>query len=234
MIGKGKPFTLLKDLISNKKEHLLDNFAPLVPNIFALSDSEDSTENEDEDELPNVALLKLIESSGEYLRKIVDGTSKDVVFSESVKALKVLPSKKIEQIASEELNMTEKSRKEYGELYFYRSKLMFGPLTVECEEVLKSYSFKRKAKEPYPIKINRKVITNDMFLSNILTVDAIIECEMLRDNMSCKQVTRNVYLDILPTTYHEELYGQGNFFNFLIKVFSNFLLSCFFFNLISN
>ena len=126
----------------------------------------------------------------------MDGTSKDVVFSESVKALKVLPSKKIEQIVSEELNMTEKSRKEYGELYFYRSKLMLGPQTVECEEVLKSYSFKRKAKEPYPIKTKRKVITNDMFLPNILTVDAIIGYEMLRDNMSCKQVTRNVYLDI--------------------------------------
>ena len=65
----------------------------------------------------------------------MDGTSKDVVFSESVKALKVLPSKKIEQIVSEELNMTEKSRKEYGELYFYRRKLMLGPQTVECEEV---------------------------------------------------------------------------------------------------
>ena len=43
VIGKGKPFTLLKELINNKKEHLSDKFTPLLPNdIFALSDSEDS------------------------------------------------------------------------------------------------------------------------------------------------------------------------------------------------
>ena len=44
VIGNGKPFTLLKQLIDNKKEHLSDKFTPLVPNdIFVLSDSEVST-----------------------------------------------------------------------------------------------------------------------------------------------------------------------------------------------
>ena len=91
VIGKGKPFTLLKELINNKKEHLSDKFIPLLPNdVFALTDSEDSTENEDKDESSNVALLKFIENNGEYLRKVVDGTSKDVVFSERLEALKVL------------------------------------------------------------------------------------------------------------------------------------------------
>ena len=67
VIGKGKPFTLLTDLINNKKEHLSDKFTPLVPNyIFALSNSEDSTENEDEDDSPKVALLKFKESNGGY------------------------------------------------------------------------------------------------------------------------------------------------------------------------
>ena len=48
-----------------------------------------------------VALLKFIENNGECLRrKVVDGNSKDVVFSKRLEALKVLPSKKIEQIAS--------------------------------------------------------------------------------------------------------------------------------------
>ena len=76
-----KTFTLLKELINNKKEHLSDKFTPLLPNdIFAVSDSEDSTENEAKDESPNVALLKFIDNNGEYLRKVVDGTSKDVVF----------------------------------------------------------------------------------------------------------------------------------------------------------
>ena len=51
VIGKGKPFTLLKDLINNKKEHLSGTFTSLVTNdIFTLIDSEDSTENEDEDD----------------------------------------------------------------------------------------------------------------------------------------------------------------------------------------
>ena len=51
MIRKGKPFTLLKELIINKKEHLSNKFTPLISNnIFVLSDSEDSTENEDKDE----------------------------------------------------------------------------------------------------------------------------------------------------------------------------------------
>ena len=51
VIGKGKPFTLLKDLINNKKERLSGTFTPLVTNdIFTLIDSEDSTENEDEDD----------------------------------------------------------------------------------------------------------------------------------------------------------------------------------------
>ena len=63
---KGKPFTLLKVLINNKNEHLSDKFTPLVPNyIFALSDSKDNTENEDEDGSPNVALLKFIEGKGD-------------------------------------------------------------------------------------------------------------------------------------------------------------------------
>ena len=78
VIGKGKPFTLLKELINNKKEHLSDKFTPLLPNdIFALSDSEDSSENEDKDESPNAPLLKFIVNNGEYLRKVVDGSSKD-------------------------------------------------------------------------------------------------------------------------------------------------------------
>ena len=83
VIGKAMPFTLLEELINNKKEHLSDKFTPLVPNdLFALSDSEDSTEYEHEDDSPNVALLKFIESKTEYLRKAMNGTSKDVAFSE--------------------------------------------------------------------------------------------------------------------------------------------------------
>ena len=108
IIGKSKPFTLLKDLINNKKEHLSDKFTLLLPtDIFGLSDSDDSTENEDEDDSANVALLKLIESNGKYLRNVLDDTSKDVVFSERLEALKVILSKKIEQIASEELSIIE-------------------------------------------------------------------------------------------------------------------------------
>ena len=45
-------------------------------NKFALSDSKDSTENEAEHNSPNVA-LSVYE---EYLRMVVDGTRKDVVF----------------------------------------------------------------------------------------------------------------------------------------------------------
>ena len=84
-----KTFRLLKELINNKKERLSDKFTPLLPNdIFALIDSEDSIENEAKDESPNVALLKFIENNGEYLRKVVDSTSKDVAFSERLHALK--------------------------------------------------------------------------------------------------------------------------------------------------
>ena len=94
-IGKDKPFTLLKELINNKTEHLSDKFSSLVPNdIFVLSDSECSTENDDEDESPNEALLKSIENNGKYLRKVLDGTSKGVAFSERLETLKVLPLKK--------------------------------------------------------------------------------------------------------------------------------------------
>ena len=51
VIGKGKSFTLLKDLLNNKKEHLSGKFTLLVPNdIFVSSDPEDSTENENEDD----------------------------------------------------------------------------------------------------------------------------------------------------------------------------------------
>ena len=118
VIVKGKPFTLLKELTNNKKEHLSDKFTPLLPNhIFALSDSGDGTENEDKDESTNLALLKFIENNREYLRKVVDGTSKDVVLSGILEALKVLPSKKTEQIASNKLSLIEKNRNEYAELY---------------------------------------------------------------------------------------------------------------------
>ena len=104
-----KLFTLLKDLTNNKNEHVSDKFTPLVPNdIFALSGSEDSTENEDEDDSPNIALLKLIKSIEEYLthsfpahpfsnpwkhHRVVDGTSKDVFFSEKIRGIKSTPVK---------------------------------------------------------------------------------------------------------------------------------------------
>ena len=65
---------------------------------------------------------------------MVDGTSKDVVFSERLEALKVLPSKKIEQIPSEELNVIEKNWKEYSALYFCTNELMIGSLTTEGEK----------------------------------------------------------------------------------------------------
>ena len=91
---KGKPFTLLKYLINNKNEHLSNKFTPLVPNdIFVLSYSEDSTENEDEDDLPNVALPKFIESNREYLRTVVDDTSKDVFFFRKIRGIKSTPVK---------------------------------------------------------------------------------------------------------------------------------------------
>ena len=64
----------------------------------------------------------------------MDGTSKDVVFSERLEALKVLPSKKIEQIASQELSIIEKNKKEYGQLYFYTNELMSERLTTEREK----------------------------------------------------------------------------------------------------
>ena len=41
-----------------------------------------------------------------------------------------------------------------------------------------------------------------------MTVEAIINYEMLRHNMSYKQVTRNIYLGILSTMHHEELMAK--------------------------
>ena len=73
---------------------------------------------------------------------------------------------------------------------------------------IESYPFKVKVKESYPIKIKPRVMTKDTFISNILIVEAIIKYEMLRYSMSYKQVTQNIYLDILPTTYHEELMAK--------------------------
>ena len=68
-----EPFTLLKNFINDKNERLSDKFTPLVSNdIFALSGSsgsENNTENEDEDDSPNVALLKFIESKGDVFKK---------------------------------------------------------------------------------------------------------------------------------------------------------------------
>ena len=53
--------------------------------------------HDSEDDSPNVALLKFIESNVEYLRNVGHGASiKDIVFSERFQALKVFPSKKIE------------------------------------------------------------------------------------------------------------------------------------------
>ena len=64
-----------------------------------------------------------------------------------------------------------------------------------------------------------KALTKDMFISNVLTVEAIIKYEMLRYNMGYKQVTRNIYLDILPTTYHEELMAKVTFSISLLNFF---------------
>ena len=85
---------------------------------------------------------------------------------------------------------------------------MFGPITTEREKKRpKSYPFKRKWKEPYSMKIKPKTMTKNIFISNILTVEAIIKYEMMRYNMSYKHILA-IFLDILPTTYHEELMAK--------------------------
>ena len=104
-------------------------------------------------------------------------------------------------------------------LHFYTNELMFGLLTTERKKKKESYPFKLKVKEPYQIKIKPKAMTKDMFLSNILIVEAIIKYKMLRYNMSYKQVTRNIYLNILPTTYHEELMAKVIFSISLLNFF---------------
>ena len=60
----------------------------------------------------------------------MDGISKVVVFSKKLEALKVLPSKKIDQICFGGIKCNWENRKEYDEPYFYTSKLMFGSLTT--------------------------------------------------------------------------------------------------------
>ena len=98
---------------------------------------------------------------------------------------------------------------------------MFGPLTTERKKKFESYPFKRKVKEPYPTKIKPKAMTNDMFISNILLVEAIIKYKMQWYNMSYKQVTRNMttYLELLPTTYDEQLMAKVTFSIFLLIFF---------------
>ena len=145
----------------------------------------------------------------------MDGTSKEDVFFRKIRDIKCTPvKKKIEHIASEELSIIEKIRKEYGELNFYTNKLMSGPLTTICEKVFESFPFKRKVKKkPNPIKIKPKATTAEI----------ITRCEILREKMSYKQVTQNIYLDILPTVHHEELIAKIIFFNFVVNFnfFSN-------------
>ena len=63
-----------------------------------------------------------------------------------------------------------------------------------------------------------------MLISNILTVEAIIKYEMLLFNMSYKQVTRNINLDILPTKYYDELMAK---IIFSISLLSFFLMVSF-------
>ena len=105
---------------------------------------------------------------------VVDGTRKDVgFFSEILEALKVLQSKKTEQIASVKLSIIKKNRKKYGKFYFYTNESMFGLLKTESENVLESYLCKGKVNKSYPIKIKPKAITKGIFISNILTVEAI-------------------------------------------------------------
>ena len=64
-----------------------------------------------------------------------------------------------------------------------------------------------------------KAMTKDMFISNILIVEAIIKYEMLWYNMNYKQMTRNINLNILPTTYHEELMAKVIFSISLLNFF---------------
>ena len=98
---------------------------------------------------------------------------------------------------------------------------MFGPITAISIKVLESYPLKLKVKEPYPNKIKSKAMMKDMFISNILTDEA-----MLQSKMSYKQVTRNTYLAILLTAYHEELMAKVIFsISPLIFLFQSSLLN---------
>ena len=68
---KWQTFYIIKRFYPKKKEYLFNKFTPFVRNgIFALSDFEDTTKNEDEDDSPNAAFLKFIESNGGYLKRL--------------------------------------------------------------------------------------------------------------------------------------------------------------------
>ena len=88
-IGKGDPFTLLKDLINERKESTCAGLT-LGPNdIFTSSDSEDAVEYNEKISSPDENLIKFIMENGEYLRAVVDGSNKDPFeYSDRLKALK--------------------------------------------------------------------------------------------------------------------------------------------------
>ena len=104
--------------------------------------------------------------------------------------------------------------------YLYTNESMFGPVATEREKNLNPIRLNVKWKSFYPIKIKSKAMTKDKFKSNILTVEAIMKYEMLLYNMSYKQVTRNIYLDMQPTTYHEELMAKVYFSISLLNFFA--------------
>ena len=100
---------------------------------FALNDSEDNTENKFEDNSPNVAWLKFIESNGNVFKKRCELHQKSYRFSEWLEWLKVLQSKKnwADCFRGIQYNWDE-YRRTLWTIFLYRR------ITTECEKVIES------------------------------------------------------------------------------------------------
>ena len=63
-------------------------------------------------------------------------------------------------------------------------------------------------------------MTKDMFISSTFTVEDNIKYQMQWNNMIYKQMTRNIYLDILLAACHQELMVKVIFSVYLLVFFT--------------
>ena len=155
------------------------------------SDQDESTEFDIEKNLDTAKSNEIIEftqNSQEFIRDLVRG--KDAIFnrySDSLKALRCLKKREVEETALADVSIIESNQPEYGNIREYYDVIRFRPLLETVTKKVDYYPFTVQVKELYLINIKPVIMYLEAFAQNILVPEIIVKYEMKKIKLQLRR-----------------------------------------------